>query len=222
MARAPFPTLISAVDGDVQISHLPMLCEPSAGACGRLTGHLARANPHWHLLERGRHLAVFQGPHRHISPAWYRQHPSVPTWNYAVVHARGTCKVVDDPARLHTLTAAMTARFERENGTTRTLPDDEGYLASMFAQIVGFELTIESLQGKYKLSQNRPAADREQVLAALRASTSRYDRELLDLMALPTPKVWAHQRYAPRRRRRHTSDAIHAVDVGAPAIRFTP
>lgn len=187
MARAPFATLISTVEDDVQVSHLPVLCDPSIGAFGRLTGHLARANPHWRLLERGRHLVVFQGPHRYISPDWYRQHPSVPTWNYAVVHARGTCRVFHDAAKLHALTAEMTAHFERANGTTWVLPDDAGYLASMFAHIVGFELDIESLHGKYKLSQNRPAADREQILAALRTSSSQYDRDLLDLMAPPEP-----------------------------------
>lgn len=187
MRDAPFATLISVLDGEPQITHLPVLCDSSRGPYGTLSGHLARANPHWRALSQGQHLVVFQGPHRYISPSWYQHHPSVPTWNYAVVHARGSCRLTEDAAALHKLTAAMTAHFERANGTTWTLPSDPDYLDKQFAHIVGFELTIGTLQGKFKLSQNRPGEDRELVRAALHASGDVRDQELLALMTPPAP-----------------------------------
>ncbi len=185
MQRAPFATLISAVHNDVQVTHLPLLIDSNRGDRGVLTGHMARANPHWQCLRdvpMGTHLAIFHGPHRYITPSWYDVHPSVPTWNYAVVHARGSCQLIDDPDALLRLTAAMTERFERENGTHWRAPEDPDYLHKMAGHIVGFELTILELQGKFKLSQNRTPQDRHQVISALEQSASPGDAELIELM----------------------------------------
>lgn len=182
MQQAPFATLVSARADDVRISHLPVMHQPAAGRFGRLTGHLARANPHWHWLGHGRHLVIFHGPHTYISPTWYRHHPSVPTWNYTVVHASGPCRLVEDRDELRSLVETLSTRFEGENGTDWTLPDDPVYLGKMMAQIVGFTLDIEDLQGKFKLSQNRPTDDREQVRKALQVRAGPSDRELSELM----------------------------------------
>lgn len=182
IAKAPFATLISAQGDAIQITHLPLLLNPDRGPHGVLSGHMARANPHWHALSSGQHVAIFHGPHRYISPAWYQVHPSVPTWNYAVVHAQGSCTLFEDQAWLLRLVSAMTERFEADNGTQWRLPDDPEYLRTMCAHIVGFELQIDSVAGKFKLSQNRGRADRAGILTALQASADPMDRDLLNMM----------------------------------------
>jgi transcriptional regulator len=133
----------------------------------RLLGHVARANAQWQALEGADHvLAVFQGPHAYISPSWYEQHPSVPTWNYAAVHASGRARLMDE-AELHELLMRLSSTYEagRENAWRMSdLP--AAYVDSMLKMIVGFELVVERLEGKFKLSQNRPA-EVARVIAAL-------------------------------------------------------
>lgn len=182
MERAPFATFLSHIDGDIQVTHLPLLVNSTAAPYGVLTGHMARANPHWKYLHQGSHLAVFHGPHRYISPAWYTEHPSVPTWNYAVVHASGACRLIEDTTSVLRLTAELTQRFEKENGTDWRMPEDQAYLSKMASHIVGFELTISELKGKFKLSQNRMPEDRHNVIAALEEAGTVWDRDLSSLM----------------------------------------
>ncbi|MSQ60220.1 MAG: FMN-binding negative transcriptional regulator [Betaproteobacteria bacterium] len=185
---APFATLVSHADGDIQVTHLPLTLERGTTPYGTLSGHMARANPHWKCLSQGRHLAIFHGPHRYISPAWYGQHPSVPTWNYAVVHASGTCRLIEDEASILRLTANLTERFEKENGTHWQLPADPAYLTTMAAHIVGFELIVTELLGKFKLSQNRAPKDRYNVIAALETAGNAWD---LDLARIMKPRAGA-------------------------------
>jgi len=164
-----FGTLVtSSPEGALHVSHIPFRVEREGGKL-RLLGHLARANPHWQALEPAREIvAVFQGPHAYVSPGWYQNHPAVPTWNYAVVHAHGRARLMDE-AELHALVHELSTQYEagREKPWRMgDLPPD--YVSSMLSAIVGFELTVERLEGKFKLSQNRPA-DRERVIAALDA-----------------------------------------------------
>lgn len=182
MERAPFATLLSRLDDDIQVTHLPLLVDSTAIPYGVLTGHMARANPHWQYLREGRHLAIFHGPHRYISPTWYTVHPSVPTWNYAVVHASGTCRLIEDETSLLRLTAELTQRFEKENATDWRLPEDPAYLSKMASHIVGFELTVTELKGKFKLSQNRLPKDRHSVIAAIEKAGAASDHDLAKLM----------------------------------------
>lgn len=182
MHREPFATLITQMDDDVQVSHLPLLLDTTRGNHGTLHGHMARANPHWQSLRQGNHLAIFHGPHRYISPAWYGVQPSVPTWNYAVAHARGPCTVIEDKQWLLQFTRTLTERFEFENSTGWRLPEDSVYLDKMVASIVGFELHISTLTGKFKLSQNRTPEDRCRVVAALEQIDHPCDGELIELM----------------------------------------
>jgi len=182
MERFAFATLLTSVDGQIHVTHLPLLLNGNAGTLGTLTGHMARANPHWTYLTDGASLAIFHGPHRYISPTWYDDQPSVPTWNFAVVHAKGRCQLFEDEERLLQLTNRMTERFERENGTNWRLPDNPDYLSKMTAQIVGFDFVIDQLHGKYKLSQNRSVGDRRNVIAALQKIDDDGNRELVELM----------------------------------------
>ena len=113
-------------------------------------------------------LAIFSGPHAYISPSWYAGGPSVPTWNYVDVHAYGSVRLVEDRDWLRGLLRRLTERHEAGNPAPWRMQDlPEAYLAGMLEGIVGFDIAVTRLEGKYKLSQNRPAADRPRVIAAL-------------------------------------------------------
>lgn len=167
MRRYAFATLISTSGDKIEVSHLPLLVDEQAGL---LRGHLARENPQWRGFSQDREIvAIFHGPHHYISPAWYGTHPSVPTWNYAVVHAHGVPQLTDDAVRLERMLQELTQTHESATGTPWRMDLPRAYLDSMLKGIVGFEVRITRLQGKFKLSQNRPATDRTRVAAALQA-----------------------------------------------------
>jgi transcriptional regulator len=128
-------------------------------------------------------LAVFTGPHAYISPGWYQAGPAVPTWNYATVHAYGAGRLVEDPDWLRGLLQRLSERHEaREAAPWRMQDLPEAYLASMLKGIVGFEIAVTRLEGKFKLSQNRPAADRPRITAALDARDDPESTSVAELM----------------------------------------
>lgn len=152
-----FADLVSTVDGALQVSHVPLLAERDGAGTFRLTGHVARANPHWQALERATDVAaIFWGPHAYVSPGWYESQPAVPTWNYAVVHAHGRVRLMDE-AELHHVVHELSAKYEAARARPWKLGDQPAaYVDAMLQHIVGFEMTVERLEGKFKLSQNRP------------------------------------------------------------------
>lgn len=158
IAANAFGTLVSTGAGGLQVSHIPFLPRREADGRLRLRGHVARANPQWRDLESAAAvLAIFHGPHAYVSPGWYAQHPSVPTWNYAVVHAHGSARLMDE-AELHELLVELSNAHETGRPApwrAAALPAD--YVSGLLQAIVGFELVVDRLEGKYKLSQNRPA-----------------------------------------------------------------
>jgi transcriptional regulator len=176
-----FGTLLTVVDGRPFASHLPFSSDRAASV---LHCHVARANPQWQQLAASSSvLAIFAGPHGYISPTWYED-PGVPTWNYAVVHAHGEARIVDeiDHTRRHVETLA--AKFERG----RAAPWVPEYDTRRLAGIVGIEIRVGKLEGKFKLSQNRSAADRANVVAQLAASGSDNDAALAQLMRAAVPR----------------------------------
>ena len=170
----PFGLLVTQGDAGIDANGIPFLFDPDpAGGPGILRGHVARANPVWREA-RGdvESLVVFQGPHGYISPSWYAgkaEHGKVvPTWNYVMVQARGRLRVIDDAEWLRGFVTRLTERHEAERRppwAVSDAPDD--YIETMLRAIVGLELTLTALTGKWKLSQNRPAADREGVVRGL-------------------------------------------------------
>jgi len=152
-----FATLVSHGAGGLAVSHVPLLVE-TEGEALRLLGHVARNNEQWRALEAGDDvLAIFNGPHAYVSPTWYAQHPSVPTWNYAVVHAHGKARLMDE-AELHDLVTRLSSKYEAGNEKPWRLSDQPAaYVSGMLQNIVGFEIAVQRLEGKFKLSQNRPA-----------------------------------------------------------------
>src|SRR5688572_14205095 len=175
-----FGTLLTVVDGQPFASHLPFLIDRGARV---LQCHVARANPQWQQLAAApRVLAIFAGPHGYVSPTWYAE-PNVPTWNYAVVHARGEARAIDDVEHTRRHVEALAAKFERGNAK----PWVPGYDVRRLAGIVGVEIHVARLEGKFKLSQNRSAADRAGVVTALQASGSDNDVALAQLMEAAAP-----------------------------------
>jgi transcriptional regulator len=151
------------------VSHVPFVVDEDAGGALRLHGHVARANPHWRMLEVSPALVIFSGPHGYISPTWYEKHPSVPTWNYAVVHAHGAARLVDAVALERTL-GRLSAHYESGNPAPWRIEGlERDYVETMVRAIVGFEIAVERLEGKFKLSQNRIPADQRRVIEALEA-----------------------------------------------------
>ena len=160
-------TVISVDDGLPVISHIPLMFERGDGdTASRLTGHLVRANPQAALLANDRPVtAIFHGPDAYVSPRWYRS-PGVPTWNYAVVHIRGRSCHIDEEQRLLQLLDRLTAAHEAD-GEPIALPGERR--RPLLQAIVGFDICIDDIEAKFKLSQNRPAADQPGILAGLEA-----------------------------------------------------
>ena len=182
MRAYPFATLVTTgPDGAPFATHLPLLVEEDADGSGTLflRSHLARANPHWgHMVSSpAATLAIFHGPHALIHANWYDSAPNVPTWNYAVVHAYGHARVIDDAAAVRGIACRLVARHTPD---MRPLPPD--FEAKLLAAVVTFEIPVARLEGKYKLSQNKPPADRANVVRALSASAAAADRETAALM----------------------------------------
>jgi transcriptional regulator len=172
-----FGTLLTVVDGAPMLSHLPFLPDRAASV---LHCHVARANPHWRDIERSpQALVIFAGPHGYVSPTWYAERGGVPTWNYAVVHAHGSAQAVDDAERTRKHVEALAAKYERG----RPAPWVPDYDTRRLAGIVGIDIGVTRLEGKFKLSQNRSDADHARVVAALEASGSADDAALAKLMA---------------------------------------
>ena len=181
--RHSFATLISH-DGTAPFaSHLPMLFHPEAGSHGTLLSHLARANPQWqHFASGSEVLVIFHGPHSYISPSWYQTELVVPTWNYATVHAYGVPAVISEHERVVSLLREMVAAYEApfEKPWPGNLPED--YRDKQMRGIVAFEIPVNRIEGKFKLGQNRPAADTQGVFEALSRSDDADSRALARMM----------------------------------------
>jgi transcriptional regulator len=181
--RNDFGMLVTQASQGLIASQIPFLVEQRDGRL-LLLGHLARANPQLEDLDGAAEaLAVFAGPHAYISPSWYQAGPSVPTWNYATVHAYGPARRIEDAEWLRDLVRRLSDRHEaREAAPWRMQDLPEPYVQSMLKGIVGIEIAVARLEGKFKLSQNRPAADRPRIVAALDARGDPESAAVADLM----------------------------------------
>ena len=181
--RHDFGLLVTQGSAGLIASQIPFLVERREGTL-YLEGHIARANPQTADLDPAAEaLAIFAGPHAYISPGWYQAGPAVPTWNYASVHAYGTARRMADPDWLRNLVGRLSQRHEtRETTPWRMAELPEPYVASMLTGIVGLEIAVSRLEGKFKLSQNRPAADRPRIIAALERREDADSRAVARLM----------------------------------------
>jgi transcriptional regulator len=170
----PLGLLVTAGANGLMANAIPfVLDETGADGRGVLRGHLARPNAQWRDCVAGcEALVVFQGPEHYVSPGWYptkqETHKVVPTWNYAVVQVRGRAVAIEDPAWLHAQVRALTTMME--DGRTEPWAVDDApadFVAAQLRGIVGLEIAIEAIEGKWKASQNRSEADRAGVVAGL-------------------------------------------------------
>jgi transcriptional regulator len=169
----PLATLVTAGPHGLMANHIPFLLDPSEAGNGVLRAHLARANDQLAELRAGAEaLVIFHGPDSYITPSWYASKAEhgkvVPTWNYATVHAWGTPVVHDDPAWLRGQIGALTASQEQLRDAPWAVEDaPEEFIAGQIKAIVGVEIPIARIEGKWKVSQNRPEPDRRGVVAGL-------------------------------------------------------
>ena len=157
----------------IEASHVPMLIDPEPAPWGTIYGHIARTNPQWQRFDAAvPALAIFLGPEAYVSPAWYptKQQTGkvVPTWNYVAVHAYGPLRFFEDAESLLSIVTRLTERHEKDRPEPWRVDDAPAdYIASMLKAIVGFALPIARLEGKWKMSQNRPHQDRLGVVEGL-------------------------------------------------------
>jgi transcriptional regulator len=171
MRENSFATVVTAAGGVPSASHLPVTIDDDDSGRIKIRGHFARANPHWRQLAAAEEvLAIFHGPHAYVSPSWYEDPQSVPTWNYVTVHATGRARLLD-PSELRALLDDLVALHEGTAGEgwrfDAVLPERA---AELMGAIVGFEIAVERLEGKLKLSQNRSPEDQQRVREQLRTS----------------------------------------------------
>ena len=152
-----FATLIHIHDGIPTISHVPLYVDETSRT---LIGHLARQNPHAELLDQSQAYVIFQGPHDYISTTAHASTQGIPTWNYAVVHVRGACHVIYDDARILHSIELLLQRYEAE-------PLNATRFNQVKQAIVFFEIKLDHVDAKFKLSQNRPVADQLHAIAEL-------------------------------------------------------
>ena len=177
MRAHSFATLVTPHDGAPFANHLPLMLDSGIGTHGALLGHMARNNPQWQDFAAGAEvLVVFQGPHAYVSPDWYEPDAMVvPTWNFMAVHAYGKARILSEDElveTLHQLVDENEKAFSQpwKFGLTRAMRE------RMLSAIVGFEISLDRLEGKFKLSQNRSQQDQRNVIAQL--SQSEYGEDV--------------------------------------------
>jgi transcriptional regulator len=181
--RYSFATLVTQDGGTPFATHLPMLYHANESEHGTLLSHVAIANPQWkHFGTKTEALAIFHGPHAYVSPSWYTVSPAVPTWNYSTVHVYGVPEIIEDRQRIEAMLNELVATYEAgfEQPWKGDLPDE--YREKMLKGIVAFEMRVTRIEGKFKLGQNRSAADVQSVFEALARSEDADSRALARLM----------------------------------------
>jgi transcriptional regulator len=190
MREARLATLVTATVDGLMATPLPLILDPGEGPHGTLHGHLARANPQWQAAVTGEALVIFSGPDAYVTPSWYASKAEhgkvVPTWNYAAVHAYGRPEFYEDEERLLAVVSRLTDLHEGTRDAPWAVSDaPPPFVRAQLKGIVGLKLGIARIEGKIKMSQNRPEADRAGVAAGLAASTREDDRRVAAMVRAP-------------------------------------
>jgi transcriptional regulator len=182
----PLATVVGNLEGHLEVNHLPLMLSADRT---KLHGHIARINPLAKIAGSNQPTvtAIFNGPNAYVTPAWYPSKKEtgkvVPTWNYAVVHVQGNLKLIEDPQWLRSHVAQMTEIHEPTYQSNWKLDDaPEDYVQMMLKAIVGIEIDVQSLIGKFKLSQNRPPEDYAAVAETLNQSPQEVLQEMRKFM----------------------------------------
>lgn len=186
--KQPLATLITHSNDGLNADHIPLHLRTDASPFGTLVGHVARSNPLWKLAGQ-EILAIFHGPECYISPSWYATKQQtgkvVPTWNYVVAHAYGTLRAIEDPEWIHKQLEVLTHQHEQHLPNPWTDADAPyDYIKRLLDQIVGIEIPISQLQGKWKVSQNQPVENRKSVVAELLSAGDQQSQSIAALIEL--------------------------------------
>lgn len=172
-----FGILFSQINGEPFATHLPFIVEQNC-----LMSHFAKANPHWQLLDEQQVLVVFHGPHAYISPTWYQEENTVPTWNYTAVHVIGKVKIVKEPKQLQE-TLEKTIRFNEQFERTPWQANFDAHaINGMMNSIVGVEVSIGAIEGKWKMNQHHPVQRQQNTIEGLLQSSQIYAKQVANLM----------------------------------------
>lgn len=172
LERYDFATIVSSGADGIVATHVPVVVKRTPSGLV-LVGHVARANSHWQLMNgAGESLAIFHGPHSYVSPTWYASGPAVPTWNYATVHAYGKPQAVHDLTFTEDLLRELVHRHEIVASGWRVEDLPPQYKDGLVSAIVAFEMPVHRFEAKFKLGQNRSAADRVGTIAGLEREQS--------------------------------------------------
>ena len=177
-----FGILFSGNGPEPVASHLPFILDESAGEQGTLLSHMAGANRQWRHADGQQVLTVFQGPHTYVSPTWYQDPETVPTWNYVAVHVYGILKVVQDQERIQNILARITDYYEASLPQPWQAEFTSEYAQQMVKRIVAFEIEIDKMQGKWKLNQNHPEERRRRVVDVLKTMPDDNSQGIVTLM----------------------------------------
>jgi transcriptional regulator len=180
--RYSFATLVSLGSDGLEASHLPLLVDREVGTHGMILGHMARANWQWKRAAGQEVLAIFAGPHAYISPQWYEATEVVPTWNYVAVHAYGRLELIDDEAEVLRLLDRTVQIYEAGQPQPWRMNEPAEFVERLVKQIVAFRIPITRLEGKWKLNQNRPAEQRQKVIAKLEQQGDENATQIANLM----------------------------------------
>ena len=182
MQTNSFGILFSHTGAEPMASHLPFILDENGGEQGLILGHMARANSQWKHADGQQVLAIFHGAHAYVSPSWYQEEDTVPTWNYVAVHATGLFKAVEDRTAIEEIVGRITDYYESSQPQPWQADFSTPYADQMVKGIVAFEIEITQLQGKWKLNQNHPEVRRRRVANQLKTMDGDNDRQIAGLI----------------------------------------
>jgi transcriptional regulator len=177
-----FGILFSQTNEGPFATHLPFLIDESRGRNGVLTSHMAKPNSHWKNLNNKEVLVVFPGPHAYISPTWYNETNTVPTWNYVAVHILGEFKLVENKAEMKDIIEKMVDFYESSMPNPWKAEFDDMFIDGLMNGIVGFEINIKKIEGKWKLNQNHSVQRQQNLINGLKTSNECNSQETAKLM----------------------------------------
>ena len=176
--RFPLATVISSGEGDILVTHLPLIYKAMPEGPGKLIGHIDRNNPQWRFMQDAPVKVIFNGPDVYISPSYYTT-AQLPTWNYIKVHLDGKCSIMDSNEEVKRSMIEMTDQMERNVSDYRIKPDD-ARMSKMINYVVGFEIEITGWEGRFKLSQDKIEQDRMNARKALTDSNGRHLNDFIE------------------------------------------
>lgn len=179
-----FGILTSNSSNGLVATHLPFIVDPDRGKYGTLIAHFARANPHWKNIDNtSNSLVIFQGPHCYITPSWYQEEVAVPTWNYASVHVYGKLKFIHELEELRLMLEKLVKKYENKREQPWDISASEPMIETWMKAIVGFEIEIEKIEGKFKFNQNHSEGNQAGVVEGLKISNDPMEQQVACIMA---------------------------------------